>query len=329
MYVHSTSCFFNLLLSEVIIKLSNQTIYKISLDGRAALPVEESVGSSVSVWDFLVKKTLSKRLGPAEALASMFSEMQAAVIELKNLAEQSLSREKPEEDSVSVNLTPIMSSVLGMSQAGRVTRYVLPQTQIPDHYHELLSFQAGVREEEEENCQMSLDVEDEELQDSSILVLSPLSHKRRRLDSASSPPARADDSDLSSVSTANTEVESDQLMSEDVAEIRGGVTTTTTTSSLFRDHDHSLVASPSSSSFSLRPLHTLLQPSARPESPAGPSVPVSSHLNYGASLDIIRSSPPPPPGQPSTSQPRVVDRPDAVELKDDSSGKIMVQSTIE
>ena len=141
---------------------------------------------------------------------------------------------------------------------------------------------------------MSLDVEDEELQDSSILVLSPLSHKRRRLDSASSPPARADDSDLSSVSTANTEVESDQLMSEDVAEIRGGVTNTTTT---------------------------------------GPSVSVSSHLNYGASLDIIRSSPPPPPppppGQPSTSQPRVVDRPDAVELKDDSSGKIMVQSTIE
>ena len=109
---------------------------------------------SSSVWDFLVKKTVSKRLGTAESLLSLFAEMQAALMELKNLAEQSLASEKPEEESLSVTLSPIMSSVLGMSQVGGVTRYVLPQSQIPLHYHRLLSFPAGFQEagkQEQEN----------------------------------------------------------------------------------------------------------------------------------------------------------------------------------
>ena len=87
-----------------------------------------------------MKKTVSKRLDTAESLLSLFAEMQAVLMELKNLAEQSLSYEKPEEESVSVTLSPIMSSVLGMSEVGGVTRYVLPQSQIPQQYHELLGF---------------------------------------------------------------------------------------------------------------------------------------------------------------------------------------------
>ena len=86
-----------------------------------------------SVWDFLVKKTVSKGLGTAESLQSLFAEMQATVMELKNMTEQCLSQEKPEEDSLSVSLTPIMSSVLGLSQTGGVSRYILPHNQIPDH----------------------------------------------------------------------------------------------------------------------------------------------------------------------------------------------------
>ena len=99
-----------------------------------------------SLWEFLVEKTVSKRLDTAESLQSLIAEMQAVLMELKNLAEQSLSRHKPEEESVSVTLSPIMSSVLGMSQVGGVTRYVLPKSQIPRHYHKLLSFSTDARE---------------------------------------------------------------------------------------------------------------------------------------------------------------------------------------
>ena len=106
--------------------------------------MEETV--EFSLWDLLVKKTVSKRLGTAESLLSLFAEMQALLMELKNMAEQSLSTEKPAEESVSVTLSPIMSSMLGMSQVGGVTRYVLPQSQIPQHYHKLLGFSTGVRE---------------------------------------------------------------------------------------------------------------------------------------------------------------------------------------
>ena len=93
-----------------------------------------------------MERTVSKRLDTAESLRSLFAEMQAVRMELKNLAEQSLSCEKPEEDSVSVTLSPIMASVLGMSQVGGVTRYVLPKSQIPQHYHQLLSFSTDARE---------------------------------------------------------------------------------------------------------------------------------------------------------------------------------------
>ena len=99
---------------------------------------------SFSLWDLLVKKTISKRLGTAESLMSLLADMQAIVIELKNLVEQCLSCERTNEDSFSVTLTPIMSSVLGLSQSGGVTRYVLPYTQVPEHYHKLLSFPTGL-----------------------------------------------------------------------------------------------------------------------------------------------------------------------------------------
>ena len=347
----------------------------------------ESSLTGNSVWDLLVQKTVSKRLDTAESLLSLFAEMQAVLMELKNLAEQSLTREKPEEDSVSVTLTPIMSSVLGMSQVGGVTRYVLPQSQIPHRYHELLNFNTGVSssiststqtnlvspesttstiQQEEENSQMSLDVslednlstrqgqndeenyedEEEEIQDYSLnsqphspVTVSP--HKRQRLDSISSPPSRTEDSDLSSISTAVTEVtrgqelespepgegETDQLVSEDVEEIRGGVTTP----SLSSDQNHSGEATtptPTASS-SQRPSQSSYSvPSARPESLGG------SQVNYGAlqlvphsgrcSLDTTGSSPPPPPEQPGPSHPSGGVRPDNVEVGEVSSGKIMV-----
>ena len=105
--------------------------------------VRETGESDSSVWDFLVKKIVSERLDTAESLLSLFNDMQAALLELKKLAERSLTCEKPEEESVSVSLSPIMSSVLGMSQVGGVTRYILPQSQIPEQYHQLLGFPTG------------------------------------------------------------------------------------------------------------------------------------------------------------------------------------------
>ena len=76
---------------------------------------------------------------------SLLADMQAIVIELKNLIDQCLSCERTNKDSFSVTLTPIMSSVLGLSQTGGVKRYVLPYTQIPEHYHKLLSFPTGLK----------------------------------------------------------------------------------------------------------------------------------------------------------------------------------------
>ena len=100
---------------------------------------------SFSLWDLLVNKTISKRLGTVESLMSLFADMQAVVMELKNLVEQCLSCERTNQDSFSVTLTPIMSSVLGLSQSGGARRFVLPYTQIPEHYHKLLSFPTGLR----------------------------------------------------------------------------------------------------------------------------------------------------------------------------------------
>lgn len=97
---------------------------------------------SFSLWDLLVKKTIIKKLGTKESLTSLFADMQAIVMELKNLVEQCLSCERTDDDSHSVSLTPIMSSVLGLSQSGGVTRFVLPSTMIPQHYHQLLNLQS-------------------------------------------------------------------------------------------------------------------------------------------------------------------------------------------
>ena len=156
--------------------------------------VGAKIFKSFSLWDLLVKKTISKRLGTVESLMSLLADMQAIVIELKNLVEQCLSCERTNEDSFCVTLTPIMSSVLGLSQSGGVTRYVLPYTQIPEHYHKLLSFPTGIRtanlvssstdpnlmspestnsliHPEEENSQMSLssDILDQPLCDKVVL----------------------------------------------------------------------------------------------------------------------------------------------------------------
>ena len=179
---------------------------------------------SFSMWDLLVKKTSMKGLGTEEALASLFADMQAIVMELKNLVEQCLASERTNEDSFCVTLTPVMSSVLGLSSSGGVTRYVLPYNQIPEHYHKLLGFPTGLRaaglvsssthpnlmspestnsiiHPEEEDSQMSLGDKvvlednlgarplqdmDEETQDSAITAPSPSGpSKRRRLDSES------------------------------------------------------------------------------------------------------------------------------------------------
>ena len=99
---------------------------------------------SFSLWDLVVKKTIAKRLGTVESLMSLFADMQAIVIELKNLVDQCLTCERNSEESLRVTLTPIMSSVLGLSQSGSVSRYILPHTQIPEHYHTLLSLPAGL-----------------------------------------------------------------------------------------------------------------------------------------------------------------------------------------
>ena len=85
---------------------------------------------SFSLWDLLLKKTIAKRLGTVESLMSLFADMQAIVIELKNLVDQCLTCERNTQESLQVTLTPIMSSVLGLSQSGSVTRYILPHSQV-------------------------------------------------------------------------------------------------------------------------------------------------------------------------------------------------------
>ena len=85
---------------------------------------------SFSLWDLLLKKTIAKRLGTVESLMSLFADMQAIVIELKNLVDQCLTCERNSEESLRVTLTPIMSSVLGLSHSGSVSRYILPHSQV-------------------------------------------------------------------------------------------------------------------------------------------------------------------------------------------------------
>ncbi len=172
---------------------------------------------SFTLWDLLVKRVSLKRLGTAEVLSSMFADVQALVMDLKNMVEQCLTNIRTNEDSFSVILSPMISSILGQSQNGGVERYVLPYNQIPVHYHKLLGFPMGFKSThpsdmfspdstnsifhpEEENSQMSISSEtndrplvdkvvleanlgtaamDEETQDSSRM------QKRRRIDSES------------------------------------------------------------------------------------------------------------------------------------------------
>ena len=148
---------------------------------------------SFSLWDLLLKKTITKRLGTVESLMSLFADMQAIVIELKNLVDQCLTSERSCQDSLRVTLTPIMSAVLGLSQSGSVSRYILPHTQIPEHYHSLLNFPTNLgpamassssepglmspesttslMHPEEENSQMSLssDIMDQPLSEKVVL----------------------------------------------------------------------------------------------------------------------------------------------------------------
>jgi hypothetical protein len=67
-------------------------------------------------------------------------------MDLKNLAEQCLTSQRPNQDSFSVTLSPMMSAILGQSRnGGGVERFVLPYNQIPVHYHKLLGFPTGLR----------------------------------------------------------------------------------------------------------------------------------------------------------------------------------------
>lgn len=102
--------------------------------------------NSFSLWDLLVRKVSYRCLGTVEILSSLFADIQALVMDLKNLAEQCLTSQRPNVDSFSVTLSPMMSSILGQSRnGGGVERFVLPYNQIPVHYHKLLGFPTGLR----------------------------------------------------------------------------------------------------------------------------------------------------------------------------------------
>jgi len=100
---------------------------------------------SFSMWELLIRKTSSRGLGTVEALMSVMGDMQALVMELKNLVEQCLASERAVQNSGALTLSPVMSAVLGLSHSGGVTRYVLPYNQVPSHYHKLLGFPTGLQ----------------------------------------------------------------------------------------------------------------------------------------------------------------------------------------
>ena len=178
---------------------------------------------SFTLWELLGKKVAIKQLGTPEILASIFADIQALVMDLKNMVDQCLNNVRINSDSFSVILSPMISTVLGQNGGGE--RFVLPYNQIPVHYHTLLGFPKGLKNSqppdllspdstndifppEEENSQMSMASDtperpiaekvvleanlgtrediDEETQDSSRMP------KRPRLDSeshsAASPP---------------------------------------------------------------------------------------------------------------------------------------------
>ena len=84
----------------------------------------------------MCRKTSSRGLGTVEALMSVMGDMQALVMELKNLVEQCLASERTVQvsgkksknlhlfiqNSGALTLSPVMSAVLGLSHSGGVTR---------------------------------------------------------------------------------------------------------------------------------------------------------------------------------------------------------------
>eukprot|EP00088_Acartia_fossae_P060135 TRINITY_DN7194_c0_g1_i5.p1 TRINITY_DN7194_c0_g1~~TRINITY_DN7194_c0_g1_i5.p1 ORF type:complete len:1231 (-),score=308.17 TRINITY_DN7194_c0_g1_i5:261-3479(-) len=178
---------------------------------------------SFSLWELLGKKVALKQMGTPEILSSIFADIQALVMDLKNMVDQCLTNVRINNDSFSVIFSPMISKILGQNGGGE--RFVLPYNQIPVHYHTLLGFPKGLKNgqppdllspdstndifpPEEENSQMSMASDtperplvekvvleanlgtrediDEETQDSTRMI------KRPRLDSeshsAASPP---------------------------------------------------------------------------------------------------------------------------------------------
>ena len=179
---------------------------------------------NISLWELLGKKVALKQLGTPEILSSIFADIQALVMDLKNMVDQCINNVRINNDSFSVIFSPMISTILGQNGGGE--RFVLPYNQIPVHYHTLLGFPKGLKNSqppdllspdstndifppEEENSQMSMASDtperplvekvvleanlgsraediDEETQDSTRMG------KRRRLDSeshsAASPP---------------------------------------------------------------------------------------------------------------------------------------------
>ena len=178
---------------------------------------------SFSLWELLGKKVALKQMGTPEILSSIFADIQALVMDLKNMVDQCLTNVRINNDSFSVIFSPMISKILGQNGGGE--RFVLPYNQIPVHYHTLLGFPKGLKNgqppdllspdstndifpPEEENSQMSMASDtperplvekvvleanlgtrediDEETQDSTRMI------KRPRLDSeshsATSPP---------------------------------------------------------------------------------------------------------------------------------------------
>ena len=183
---------------------------------------------SFSIWELLVKKVALKQLGTPDILANILADIQALVMDVKNMVDQCLTNVRINNDSFSVIFSPMISSILGQNGGGE--RFVLPYNQIPVHYHTLLGFPKGLKNSqppdllspdstndifppEEENSQMSMASDtperplvekvvleanlgtrediDEETQDSSRMP------KRPRLDSeshsATSPPPQTPD----------------------------------------------------------------------------------------------------------------------------------------
>ena len=292
--------------------------------------VRETGESDSSVWDFLVKKIVSERLDTAESLLGLFTDMQAALLELKKLAERSLTCEKPEEESVSVSLSPIMSSVLGMSQVGGVTRYILPQAQIPEQYHQLLGFPTGtgggrevdvVNGDEDGDVQLmkSMEKEDENTHPDKAENDSKSVEKDTEERSKSKAELKKPKDDSVTVkrnywSTKNDSFDSDD---EDRKRFRSRSRDryTRRRRSRSRDRRRDWSRKEREERQKRQREREVTVPVSNPSLRPSQFVP----RNGRCSLDTTRSSHPPPP---PPERPGVVVRPDAMELEEISSGKL-------